>query len=84
MDLIIEPGKFYLKIEEGYVVDAVEYNPDLPNYQLFEAPTIPSNILNRCYQLIDGELVLDEAKHEVFLEESAKALAEYEEWLKEK
>jgi hypothetical protein len=84
MELIIESGKFYLKTEDGYVVDAVEYNPEREDYQLFEYETIPQDILNRCYQLIDGVLVLDEDKHQQFLEDSAKALAEYEEWLKEK
>jgi len=84
MDLIIESGKFYLKIEDGYVVDAVEYNPERNDYQLFESETIPEDILNRCYQLIDGALVLDQDKYQKFLEDSAKAQMEYEEWLKEK
>jgi hypothetical protein len=84
MELIIEPGKFYLKTEDGYVVDAVEYNPEREDYQLFESETIPQDILNRCYQLVDGALILDEDKHQQFLEDSAQALAEYEEWLKEK
>jgi hypothetical protein len=84
MELIIEPGKFYLKTEDGYVVDAVEYNPEREDYQLFESETIPQDILNRYYQLVDGALILDEDKHQKFVEDSAKALAEYEEWLKEK
>ena len=74
--MIIEKGKYYIQIKEGYITDAVEYNPNLPDYQLYQAPTIPSDIMNQCYQLVDGKLVLDEAKHALFLEEVEKARLE--------
>ena len=76
--MIIEKGKYYIQIKEGYITDAVEYNPNLPNYQLYQAPTIPSDILNQCYQLVDGKLVLDGDKHKIFLEEAEKARLEFE------
>jgi hypothetical protein len=85
MEIIIEAGKFYLKTEEGCVIDAVEYNPNRPDYVLFEADSIPSDILNRCYQLEDGELFLDEVKYAAFLEENSKdaRIAELEAKIKE-
>jgi hypothetical protein len=74
----IEPGKFYIQVVEGYVHDAVSYNPELPNYVLYEAEALPADILNRCYELVEGELVLDEAKHAEFLVEAEKAREEWE------
>jgi hypothetical protein len=81
----IEKGKFYLKVENGFVIDAVEYNPERADFQLYEAPSIPSNILNRCYKLEGGKLVLDADKHAAFLEENSKELRilELEEKIKE-
>ena len=67
--MIIEPGKFYLQVKEGYVTDAVSYNPNIEGYNLFETDKLPDDIMNQCYQIIDGGLVLDEEKHKVFLEE---------------
>ena len=72
MEIIIEPGKFYLKTENNYVIDAVEYNPNRSDYLLYEADSIPSDILNRCYQRVGDTLVLDEAKYAAFLEENSK------------
>jgi hypothetical protein len=85
MEIIIEAGKFYLKTEEGYVIDAVEYNPNRPDYVLFEAPTIPSDILNRCYKREGNTLVRDEVKYAAFLEENSKdaRIAELEAKIKE-
>jgi hypothetical protein len=76
--MIIEPGKFYLQVVEGYVHDAVSYNPELPNYVLYEAEALPADILNRCYELVDGELVRDEEKYADFLIEVEKAREEWE------
>jgi histidinol phosphatase-like PHP family hydrolase len=70
--MIIEKGKFYLKVENGFVIDAVEYNPERSDFQLYQAPSIPSDILNRCYKLEGGKLVLDTDKHAAFLEETSK------------
>ena len=85
MEIIIEPGKFYLKTEEGYVIDAVEYNPNRPDYILFEADGLPSDILNRCYKREGNKLVRDEVKYAAFLEENSKdaRIAELEAKLKE-
>jgi hypothetical protein len=83
--MIIEAGKFYLKTENGYVVDAVEYNPNRPDYLLYEADSIPSDILNRCYQRVGNTLVRDEHKYAAFLEEQSKdaKIAELEAKIKE-
>lgn len=85
MEIIIEPGKFYLKTEGGYVIDAVEYNPNRPDYILFEADSIPSDILNRCYKRESDTLIKDEVKYAAFLEENSKdaRIAELEAKLKE-
>jgi hypothetical protein len=81
----IEKGKFYLRVENGYVIDAVEYNPERSDFQLYQAPSIPSDILNRCYKLEGGKLVLDADKHAVFLKETSKdaKIAELEAKIKE-
>jgi histidinol phosphatase-like PHP family hydrolase len=81
----IEKGKFYLRVENGFVIDAVEYNPERADFQLYEAPSIPSDILNRCYKLEGGKLVLDTDKHAAFLEETSKdaKIAELEAKIKE-
>ena len=85
MEIIIEAGKFYLKVAEGYVVDAVEYNPNRPDYLLYEADSIPQDILNRCYQRVGDTLVRDETKYAAFLEENSKdaKIAELEAKIKE-
>jgi hypothetical protein len=70
--MIIEKGKFYLRVENSYVIDAVEYNPERSDFQLYQAPSLPSDLLNCCYKLEGGKLVLDTVKHEVFLEETSK------------
>jgi hypothetical protein len=70
--MIIEKGKFYLRVENGFVIDAVEYNPERSDFQLYQAPSLPSNLLNRCYKLEGGKLVLDTVKHQAFLEETSK------------
>jgi hypothetical protein len=72
MEIIIELGKFYLKVAEGYVVDAVEYNPNRTDYLLYEADSIPQDIMNRCYQRVGDTLVRDEVKYAAFLEENSK------------
>ena len=83
--MIIEAGKFYLKTENGYVVDAVEYNPNRPDYLLYEADSIPQDIMNRCYQRVGDTLVRDEVKYAAFLEETSKdaKIAELEAKIKE-
>jgi hypothetical protein len=83
--MIIEAGKFYLKVAEGYVVDAVEYNPNRTDYLLYEADNIPSDIMNRCYQRVGDTLVRDEAKYAAFVEENSKdaKIAELEAKIKE-
>jgi hypothetical protein len=85
MEIIIEAGKFYLKVAEGYVVDAVEYNPNRFDYVLYEAASIPSDILNRCYQRNGNKLTRDEVKYAAFLEETSKdaKIAELEAKIKE-
>jgi hypothetical protein len=72
MNITIESGKFYLKLEDGsipYVIDAVRYNPEREDYILFEANELPVDILNRCYILRKEGLILDEEKHKLFIEE---------------
>ena len=85
MEIIIEAGKFYLKVENSYVIDAVEYNPNRSDYVLYEAASIPSDILNRCYQRVGTTLVRDEVKYAAFLEENSKdaKIAELEAKIKE-
>jgi hypothetical protein len=85
MEIIIEPGKFYLQTKEGYVTDAVSYNPNLPDYILYEANSLPDDILNRCYQRVGNTLVRDEHKYELLLEEQSKdaRIAELEAKIKE-
>ena len=72
----IEKGKYYLQIQNGYVTDAVSYNPNIKGYNLFETNNLPADIMNQCYQIINGKLVLDEAKYQIFLEEQAAAEVE--------
>ncbi len=81
----IEAGKFYLKVSNGYVVDAVEYNPNRTDYVLFKADSIPSDILNGCYKLQSDKLIKDEYKYELYLEETNKdaRIAELEAKIKE-
>jgi hypothetical protein len=81
----IEAGKFYLRVDNEFVIDAVEYNPERSDFQLYEAPSIPSDILSRCYKLQKGKLVLDADKHAAFLEETNKdtRIAELEAKIKE-
>lgn len=74
--MIIEQGKFYLQVKEGFVTDAVSYNPNIEGYNLFETPKLPDDILNQCYKIVNGQLVLDEAKHKIFLEKVEKAQLE--------
>ena len=85
MEFKIEAGKFYLKVENNYVIDAVEYNPNRPDYVLYEAASIPSDILNRCYQRVGNTLTRDEVKYAAFLEETSKdaKIAELEAKIKE-
>ena len=77
--MIIEKGKYYIQIKNGYIIDAVEYNPNIPDYHLFQSSEIPFDIMNQCYQLIDGKLVLDETKHSLFLKEIEKQILETKE-----
>lgn len=74
----IEKGKYYLQVKDGYVTDAVSYNPNIKGYNLFETPKLPSDIMNQCYKIVGGKLVLDQDKHVKFLEEVAAAEKELE------
>lgn len=67
MDLITEIRNFYLKIENGYVVGTLQYDPQIPGYQLFQALEMPEKIVTGCYQLIESELVWDEEKYKTLL-----------------
>jgi hypothetical protein len=65
--MIIEQGKFYLKVVDGYIQDAVSYDPKLNNYILFEIDNLPKDIMNQCYKVVKDKLVLDETKYSEFL-----------------
>lgn len=67
--MTIEKRKCYLQIKNGYVTDAVEYNPNIEGYNLFETNKLPSDIMNGCYQIQNDKLVLDQVKYELFLKE---------------
>jgi hypothetical protein len=68
MKIIIESGKFYLKIQEDFIVDAISFNPQRPDYILFETNNLPEDILIGCYKLVGNQIVLDEEKHKLFIE----------------
>lgn len=76
--MIIEKGKYYIQIKNGFVHDAVSYNPNIESYQLYQAETIPADILNGCYKLVNGKLVLDKAKHAEYLAELERQAEEIE------
>lgn len=65
----IEQGKYYLQVQNGYVTDAVSYNPKIAGYKLFETYKLPVDIMNQCYQIIKGQLVLDQVKYQEYLVE---------------
>jgi hypothetical protein len=53
----------YVKLSQNlYVLDAVHYQPG--DYTLFGEGEFPHDILNQCYQLINGEFVLDQDKYD--------------------
>ena len=61
-------NKLHLKFDaSGYVIDGVFYQPG--SYTIFEGEEIPEDFLNSCYQLIDGEFVLDQEKYDLLYPE---------------
>jgi hypothetical protein len=68
----IEKGKYYLKIKDGYITDAVSYNPEIIGYKLFKITQLPNDILNQCYQIMNGSLILDQMKYQKYLTELEK------------
>jgi len=77
--MIIEKGKYYLQVKQGFVTDAVEYNPNLKDYVLYKADKLPADIMNQCYELKNGKLTLNQEKHAEFLAEQERQLKELEE-----
>jgi hypothetical protein len=77
--MIIEKGKFYLQVKNGYITDAVEYNPNIEGYNLFEIDKLPPDIINRCYRIENNKLVLDEIKYAEFVAEQERLLKELQE-----
>ena len=63
---------FYIKINNGYIFDVVDYDPGIQGYDPINTDHLPEDILNGCYQLKNDEFILDEEKHKLFLEEIDK------------
>ena len=76
--MVIEKGKYYIQIKNDFVHDAVSYNPNIEGYQLYKAETIPADVLNGCYKLVNDKLVLDEVKHAEYLAELERQAEEIE------
>jgi hypothetical protein len=53
----------YIKLDENnYVIDLVYY--EAPNYSRLEIEERPEDLSCGCYQLIDGEFILDQDKYD--------------------
>lgn len=72
--MIIEKGKWYLKLEEEkgkqLIIDCIQYNPSGLDYTLYESETVPNDLLNQCSYLEDGVIVRDEKKYKLWLEQN--------------
>lgn len=63
----------YLQIKDTYITDSIDYA--YGDYVQFNNE-VPVDIMNQCYQLTNGIIVLDEVKHQTFLDEQEAFLAE--------
>ncbi len=52
--------KYFVKIENGYIKDISKFGPE--EYVEVMVDQIPSDIMNGCYKLSNGELKLDKKK----------------------
>ena len=66
----------YLQVKETFITDSISFAHG--DYVQFIGE-VPIDIMNHCYQLIDGEIVLNETKHNEFLAKLAALEAEIEE-----
>jgi len=58
----------YIRLDaSGYVSDAIYYQHQ--GYIEFLGEAKPEDLLNECYQLIDGEFVLDQEKYDLLYPE---------------
>jgi len=58
----------YIRLDaSGYVSDAIYYQHQ--GYIEFLGEGKPEDLLNECYQLIDGEFVLDQEKYDLLYPE---------------
>lgn len=64
----IKPNVHYLRIEGGYIIDCIKYEPKSSLYQRFEG-VIPPHIHSRCYKLISNNIVADQTKLNLYLQE---------------
>ena len=63
----------YFQITDTYITDSIDYAHG--TYVQFIGE-VPVDIMNQCYQLINGNIVLDETKYQEFLDAQAAFLAE--------
>lgn len=56
--------KYFIKIENGYVVDITKFGPK--EYTEIEVDSIPSDIMSKCYKYSDGKFKLDKKKHSAY------------------
>lgn len=73
----IEPNIYYVRIEQGYIIDCITYKPQSSLYQKYEGE-IPPHILSRCYKLKNGKIVVDQAKYQQYLAELEQEVSEIE------
>ena len=59
--------QFYLKVIDQYIIDVVTFNPEKEGYILYEAYSLPADILNRCYKLENNHLIIDQEKYRTLL-----------------
>jgi len=77
----IVKGKWWLQLvtkdNKQWIHDCVQYNPGM-GYVEHTSPTVPNEILNRCYYYVDSKITQDEIKHQEFLAELERLEAESE------
>ena len=74
----IEQGKYYLQVQNGYVTDAVSYNPKMMGYNLFETSALPVDIMNGCYKISKNKLVLDDFKYREYIKKLNEEVSDNE------
>lgn len=60
----------YVQVHNGYVRDAVSFNPNIDGYIPINVKDMPKDIMNQCYKVVDNKLVLDEEKNKIFVSQT--------------